>query len=467
MLRRAVSYLVVLGVLLHAAAFVRHNTVMLEAHVLRASLVADLMVFCHPNGTNSVDPANLPDVPVPTDAQERLPDLLRPRLCAGAANARPHAALCRFRSSASAASDRCRASRAAPRDPSPVPRPSLPRLIIEWCASARRLCRGRAWAIEASGEQPSMSLFLSPTTQSICARHVRSIVTLLLSCGAGVSMWERAHAQSVQQLPGIVIESEKAKKKAARQATPAKSNAAAPQAQPAAPAADVSEIGGDPRGSLTVPTTAQIQTDLAKVPGAVVVVPDTAYKSSTPAATIKDVLDYVPGVFAQPKWGEDTRLSIRGSSLSRNFHLRSIQLYHERHSAQYRRRLWRFPGDRSERLSLRRGLQGRKCAALRRQFARRRHQLRDAHRSRRKRHVGECRHRQLRLPPPPVERCAARMGRSISSSPAPGRSRTASATTAGVSPPVRAAIIGSACRRTSRRGSSSASAISCSASRAA
>ncbi len=78
---------------------------------------------------------------------------------------------------------------------------------------------------------------------------------------------------------------------------------------------------------MTVPTTAQIQADLAKVPGAVVVVPDTAYKTSTPAATIKDVLDYVPGVFAQPKWGEDTRLSIRGSSLSRNFHLRSIQLY--------------------------------------------------------------------------------------------------------------------------------------------
>ena len=38
-------------------------------------------------------------------------------------------------------------------------------------------------------------------------------------------------------------------------------------------------------------------------------------------------LDYVPGVFAQPKWGDDTRLSIRGSGLSRNFHLRGVQLY--------------------------------------------------------------------------------------------------------------------------------------------
>ena len=34
-----------------------------------------------------------------------------------------------------------------------------------------------------------------------------------------------------------------------------------------------------------------------------------------------------PGVFVQPKWGDDTRLSIRGSGLSRNFHLRGLQLY--------------------------------------------------------------------------------------------------------------------------------------------
>jgi iron complex outermembrane receptor protein len=76
-----------------------------------------------------------------------------------------------------------------------------------------------------------------------------------------------------------------------------------------------------------VPTTKEAEAELAKVAGAVLVVPDTAYKTSTPAVTLKDVLDYVPGVLAQPKWGEDGRLSIRGSGLSRNFHLRSIQLY--------------------------------------------------------------------------------------------------------------------------------------------
>ncbi|HAQ80934.1 MAG TPA: TonB-dependent receptor, partial [Bradyrhizobium sp.] len=59
----------------------------------------------------------------------------------------------------------------------------------------------------------------------------------------------------------------------------------------------------------------------------VALVPAEAYRNSTVANTIKDILDYVPGVFAQPKWGDDTRLSIRGSGLSRNFHLRGIQLY--------------------------------------------------------------------------------------------------------------------------------------------
>ena len=73
MLRRVVSHRVVLGVLLHAAALVRHNAVMLDAHLLRGSLIADLMVICHPSGTSSVDPASLPDVPVPTDAQNGCP----------------------------------------------------------------------------------------------------------------------------------------------------------------------------------------------------------------------------------------------------------------------------------------------------------------------------------------------------------------------------------------------------------
>ncbi|BAT60246.1 vitamin B12/cobalamin outer membrane transporter [Variibacter gotjawalensis] len=62
-------------------------------------------------------------------------------------------------------------------------------------------------------------------------------------------------------------------------------------------------------------------------PGATQVVAAESYRDTGRVSTIKDALEYVAGVFAQPKWGEDTRLSIRGSGLSRNFHLRGTQLY--------------------------------------------------------------------------------------------------------------------------------------------
>lgn len=80
-------------------------------------------------------------------------------------------------------------------------------------------------------------------------------------------------------------------------------------------------------GSLTVPSTAEARAEIERTAGSVDLVSDKEYKNSTPSTSIKDVLDYVPGVFVQPKWGEDSRLSIRGSGLSRNFHLRGVQLY--------------------------------------------------------------------------------------------------------------------------------------------
>lgn len=77
MLRRLMSFVVLLGVLLHAQALVRHNSVMLDAHLKRASLIADLLVICHPSGTGTIDAASLPDVPRPTDAENDCP------LCSG------------------------------------------------------------------------------------------------------------------------------------------------------------------------------------------------------------------------------------------------------------------------------------------------------------------------------------------------------------------------------------------------
>jgi iron complex outermembrane receptor protein len=152
------------------------------------------------------------------------------------------------------------------------------------------------------------------------AVRLQIAVVALTSLTGFVALPSGAHAQS--QLPPMTVET-----------TPRKAPAkAAPKAAESAPAAVLlSPEAGDPAapppgGSLTAPTTAQAEALLARVPGSVMVMPDTAYRNSTPAVTIKDVLDYVPGVFVQPKWGEDSRLSIRGSSLSRNFHLRSVQL---------------------------------------------------------------------------------------------------------------------------------------------
>lgn len=73
MFRRVVSGLLMLGVLVHAAALVRHNSVMLDAHMMRASLIVDLMAICHPSGNGTIDKASLPDVPMPTDAQNNCP----------------------------------------------------------------------------------------------------------------------------------------------------------------------------------------------------------------------------------------------------------------------------------------------------------------------------------------------------------------------------------------------------------
>jgi iron complex outermembrane receptor protein len=87
------------------------------------------------------------------------------------------------------------------------------------------------------------------------------------------------------------------------------------------------EAASSAQPSLTAPPIAARRAEIERTPGAVEVIDAEDYKRTTPARTIKDALDYVPGVFVQPKWGDDTRLSIRGSGLSRNSHLRGVQLY--------------------------------------------------------------------------------------------------------------------------------------------
>lgn len=78
--------------------------------------------------------------------------------------------------------------------------------------------------------------------------------------------------------------------------------------------------------SLTVPTVNEARELIQRTPGGVEIVPAEEFRD-TRAATVKDMLDFVPGVFAQPKYGqEDSRLSIRGSGLSNANHLRGLLL---------------------------------------------------------------------------------------------------------------------------------------------
>lgn len=82
----------------------------------------------------------------------------------------------------------------------------------------------------------------------------------------------------------------------------------------------------DKDASLTVPDTEQATRDIQRIPGAVEVVGDGVFKDG-PAQTIKDVLGWVPGVFAQSRFGDDARISIRGSGLSRNYGNRGLNMY--------------------------------------------------------------------------------------------------------------------------------------------
>jgi hypothetical protein len=75
MLRRVVSVLAVLGVLLHAGAVARHQTLMVQAWLQHSQLAADLLSICNSSGQTKA--TDLPTVPRPTDAQNGCP------VCAG------------------------------------------------------------------------------------------------------------------------------------------------------------------------------------------------------------------------------------------------------------------------------------------------------------------------------------------------------------------------------------------------
>lgn len=100
-------------------------------------------------------------------------------------------------------------------------------------------------------------------------------------------------------------------------------------AQTTAPGASLPEVvvtASSQPESLTVPSVATVKKELSIIPGGVGVVDAEEYKRGR-ATTLKDALDYSPGVFVQPRFGaEESRISIRGSGIQRTFHGRGIKL---------------------------------------------------------------------------------------------------------------------------------------------
>jgi iron complex outermembrane receptor protein len=78
--------------------------------------------------------------------------------------------------------------------------------------------------------------------------------------------------------------------------------------------------------SLTSPALDVLREEIAKTPGGVAVIDAETYKTGR-ATTLKDALDFAPGVYVQPRFGaEESRISIRGSGLQRTFHGRGLKL---------------------------------------------------------------------------------------------------------------------------------------------
>ena len=73
------------------------------------------------------------------------------------------------------------------------------------------------------------------------------------------------------------------------------------------------------------PVVADARKRLSETPGAVAVVSAEAYRDRY-AQGLSDTLRDVPGVFAQKKWGDDMRLSIRGSGIGNSSHNRGTLL---------------------------------------------------------------------------------------------------------------------------------------------
>ncbi|MCJ2047567.1 TonB-dependent receptor [Methylobacterium sp. J-078] len=101
-------------------------------------------------------------------------------------------------------------------------------------------------------------------------------------------------------------------------------NRATAQDSAAATLAELS-VEGVAAGSLTVPSVTAQRAAVNATVGSVAFVDASAFQNRY-ANTLRDTLKEVPGVYVQERYGQELRLSVRGSGISRGFHLRGLEL---------------------------------------------------------------------------------------------------------------------------------------------
>lgn len=70
---------------------------------------------------------------------------------------------------------------------------------------------------------------------------------------------------------------------------------------------------------------ADAETEIRKTPGGVDVVAAEDFADKV-AVSLRDALAFSPGVYTQPRFGQEVRISVRGSGISRGFHMRGLLL---------------------------------------------------------------------------------------------------------------------------------------------
>lgn len=103
------------------------------------------------------------------------------------------------------------------------------------------------------------------------------------------------------------------------------SGLASVSAENAGIAEEINVIGNAEGGTISAISLTEAQKELNQIPGAIDMVLSESYQNKF-TQNLETMLSNTPGVYARQRYAEEVRLSIRGSGVSRSYHLRGIKL---------------------------------------------------------------------------------------------------------------------------------------------